>query len=126
MWTHYTYVSFVWSSLLNKRKSEILSLRVSTEVCDQETVDLKSIGTDTGCCAVCGPGDGDADDVDGRKGQSCEVRAPTCVRRFVYTHDYRAVRTVQAAQPLYFVAASWLVVGTGEFYAVVEWIPAAM
>ena len=45
---------------------------------------------------------------------------------FVYTHDYHAVRTVQAAQPLWFVAASWLVVGTGELYAVVEWIPAAM
>ena len=45
---------------------------------------------------------------------------------FVYTQDYRAVRTAQAAQPLYFVAASWLVVGTGELYAVVEWIPPAM
>ena len=33
----------------------------------------------------------------------------------------RAVRTVQAAQPLclLFVAASWSVVGTGELYAAV-------
>ena len=38
-----------------------------------------------------------------------------------------SVRTVQAAQPMLFAAASWLVMGTGElFYAVVEWIPAAM
>ena len=42
------------------------------------------------------------------------------------THDYRAVRTAQAAQPLKLVAASWLVVATGELYAVVEWIPATM
>ena len=45
---------------------------------------------------------------------------------FVCAHDYRAVRTVQAAQPMWFVAASWLVVGTGELYAVGEWIPATM
>ena len=45
---------------------------------------------------------------------------------FVCAPDYRAVCTVQAAQPLYFVAASWLVVGTGELYAVVEWIPRHM
>ena len=36
-------------------------------------------------------------------------------------------KTVEvAAQPLQFVAARWLVVETGELYAVVEWIPAAM
>ena len=45
---------------------------------------------------------------------------------FVCAHDYRAVRTVQTAQLLQFVADSWLVVGTGELYAVVGWIPAAM
>ena len=33
---------------------------------------------------------------------------------FVCAHDYHAVRTVQAAQPLKFVAVSWLVVGMGN------------
>ena len=32
---------------------------------------------------------------------------------FVCAHDYHALRAVQATQPLQFVAASWLVVGTG-------------
>ena len=44
-------------------------------------------------------------------------------------HDYRAVCTVQAAfqtATAVVVAARWLVVGTGEHYAVVEWIRGAM
>ena len=45
---------------------------------------------------------------------------------FVDALDYRAVCTVQAAQPLYFVTASWSVVGTGGLCATFEWIPAAM
>ena len=51
---------------------------------------------------------------------------------FLCVHDYRAVRTVQVALQTATavvstaVAASWLVVGTGGAYAIVEWIPAAI
>ena len=59
-------------------------------------------------------------------GRHCDSTPDSKRVRLCSRLPYRAVRTVQAAQPLSSVAASWLVVGTGEPYAVVEWIPPAM